>query len=56
MSGYFHDGLIFNVISWKFILAGVMLILGVLIIGCGVNKCWPRFRRHPDDKPPRIAN
>jgi hypothetical protein len=50
VSGYFHDGLIFSVISWKFILAVVLLILGVLIIGYGVNKGKLRFRRRPDDK------
>jgi len=53
MNGYFHDGMIFGVISWKFILAMVLLVLGVFIIGCAANVCWLRFGRRLGAKPPR---
>ena len=56
MKGYFHDGMIFGVISWKFILAMVLLVLGVLIIGCGVNVCWVRFARRKVQEPPRTPD
>lgn len=59
MSGYFHDGLIFGVLSWKFVLALGLLILCVFIsgclshiMGCGFNKCWLGFMRSPSDAPP----
>jgi hypothetical protein len=56
VNGYFHDGMIFGVISWKFILAMVLLVLGVLIIGCGVNVCWVRFARRKAQGPPRTPD
>lgn len=56
MNGYFHDGMIFGVISWKFILAMALLVLGLLIIGCGVNVCWIRFARRRAKQAPRALD
>jgi hypothetical protein len=63
MNSYFHDGLILGVLSWKFILALGLLILGAFIgvclshiMGCGDKNCWLRFMRSPSDKPARISN
>lgn len=56
MNGYFHDGLVFGVIYWKFILAVALLVLGVLVIGCAANVCWVRFSRRQAPAPPREPN
>ena len=56
MSGYLHDGMVFGVIYWKFILAMTLLGLGLLIIGCGVNVCWIRSTRRRAQEPPRAPD
>ena len=56
MDGYYYGGMLFGVVVWRFVLSMAMIIMGILMIGCGVNVCWLRFGRRRSKEPPRLPS